>query len=363
VSKNSLKQHRATIDKIDVAMLNLLNQRASYAQKIGEIKGEADLIYRPEREAQVLRRLKGLNLGPLPGESVLRLFREIMSECLALEKQLSIGYLGPQGSCSQRATLNHFGRAASTVACSSIEDAFRLAESRDLDYVVAPIAQPTEIATNRTVSIIVNSPLKICGEIRLRIKNYLLRKVAHFDRIRYIYARAETLAHCHQWLNEILPPEVERVSMDSNAAAARRAATDESAVAIACHSEAKRHALLRLASNISSAPRSTTQFLVFGLQEVGVSGQDKTMVIVSTPHDQGTADQLLPSLPESSVSVRTGELRLSSNSLSEYAFLIEMEGHQHDITVRNALMCLSERFSFIKVLGSYPISECIDVNV
>ena len=356
VSEKLLNQHRAAIDKIDVAILNLLNQRASYARKIGDIK-EENIIYRPEREAQVLRRLKALNLGPLSGESVARLFREVMSECLALEKKQSIGYLGPEGSCSQRATLQHFGRAAFTVACSSIEEAFRLAESRKLDYVVAPIVQPIEIATDPTVTMIVNSPLKICGEIRLRIQHYLLRTVAHFDRIRYVYAHAETLELYHQWLNELLPPEVERVSMSSNAAAAERAAVDEGAVAIGGHAEANHYALLKLAPNISSAPRGTTRFLVFGLQEVGVSGQDKTAVIVGTPHHLDATHQLLRLLPGRGVSARTYGSRLLTHSLAEYAFFIEINGHQNDIAVRRTLMYLSECFSFIKVLGSYPISE------
>jgi chorismate mutase/prephenate dehydratase len=225
VSEELLKQHRDAIDSIDAQILHLLNSRASHAREIGEIKG-GGIIYRPEREAQVLRRIQQLNPGPLPNESVARLFREVMSECLALEKPLSIAYLGPEGTFTQLAAIKHFGHAARTVACASVDEAFRLVESRTLDYVVAPVENSTEGAVGRTLDLMVSSPLRICGEVVLRIHHHLLRKEEGMAGITRVYAHAQALAQCHEWLNKNLPENVERMSVASNAEAARLAGED-----------------------------------------------------------------------------------------------------------------------------------------
>ncbi|ATP28829.1 prephenate dehydratase [Chromobacterium violaceum] len=353
MSEERLKQHRNAIDAIDVEVLKLLNQRASHAREIGEIKG-GGVIYRPEREAQVLRRLKDLNPGPLPSESVARLFREVMSECLALEKPLSIAYLGPEGTFSQLATIKHFGHAARAVACSSIDEAFRLVESRALDYVVAPVENSTEGAVGRTLDLMVSSPLKICGEVVLRIHHHLLRKVEGVDGIRRVYAHAQALAQCHEWLNKNLPADVERVSVASNAEAARLVAEDDTAAAIAGQAAAERYALVKLAENVEDEPNNTTRFLVLGLQDVGPSGQDKTSIVVSAPNRPGAVHQLLEPVAANGVSMSKFESRPSRAGLWDYVFFIDLEGHRQDERVLKALAGLGERTSFVKVLGSYP---------
>ncbi len=123
-----LLPHRDAIDQIDQQVLQLLNQRAQHARAIGELKGTG-VVYRPEREAQVLRRIQDLNEGPLPNEAVARLFREIMSECLAIERPLTIAYLGPEGTFTQLAAMKHFGHAAHSVACATVDDSLRLVDS------------------------------------------------------------------------------------------------------------------------------------------------------------------------------------------------------------------------------------------
>lgn len=353
MSEELLKQHRDAIDNIDVEILKLLNQRAQHAREIGEIKG-GGIIYRPEREAQVLRRIKELNPGPLPGESVARLFREVMSECLALEKPLSIAYLGPEGTFSQLATRKHFGHAARTVACSSIDEAFRLVESRTLDYVVAPVENSTEGAVGRTLDLMVSSPLKVCGEVVLRIHHHLLRQEPSFDGIRRVYAHAQALAQCHEWLNKNLPANVERVSVASNAEAARLAAEDKDCAAIAGQAAAERYSLLKLAENIEDEPNNTTRFLVLGHQSVGITGQDKTSLIVSAPNRPGAVHYLLAPLADNGVSMSKFESRPSRAGLWDYVFFIDVEGHADDAHVAKALLALKERTAFVKVLGAYP---------
>lgn len=353
MSEDLLKLHRDAIDQIDVDILHLLNQRAQHARDIGEIKG-GGIIYRPEREAQVLRRIKALNPGPLPGESVARLFREIMSECLALEKPLSIAYLGPEGSFTQLATLKHFGHAARTVACVSIDEAFRLVESRQLDYVVAPVENSTEGAVGRTLDLMVSTPLKICGEVVLRIHHHLLRKTPAMDGIRRVYAHAQALAQCHEWLNKNLPAHVERISVASNAEAARLAAEDADCAAIAGQAAAERYSLAKLAENIEDEPNNTTRFLVLGHQEVGQTAQDKTSIIVSAPNRPGAVHSLLEPLAANGVSMTKFESRPSRAGLWDYVFFIDMEGHHSSDNIAQALKGLGERTSFVKVLGAYP---------
>lgn len=353
MSEDLLKLHRDAIDQIDVDILHLLNQRAQHARDIGEIKG-GGIIYRPEREAQVLRRIKALNPGPLPGESVARLFREIMSECLALEKPLSIAYLGPEGSFTQLATLKHFGHAARTVACASIDEAFRLVESRQLDYVVAPVENSTEGAVGRTLDLMVSTPLKICGEVVLRIHHHLLRKTPAMEGIRRVYAHAQALAQCHEWLNKNLPAHVERISVASNAEAARLAAEDADCAAIAGQAAAERYSLAKLAENIEDEPNNTTRFLVLGHQEVGQTAQDKTSIIVSAPNRPGAVHSLLEPLAANGVSMTKFESRPSRAGLWDYVFFIDMEGHHSSDNIAQALKGLGERTSFVKVLGAYP---------
>ncbi|SCK23506.1 prephenate dehydratase [Vogesella sp. LIG4] len=353
MSEELLKQHRDAIDSIDIQILNLLNQRAQHARDIGEIKG-GGIIYRPEREAQVLRRIKDQNPGPLPGESVARLFREVMSECLALEKPLSIAYLGPEGTFTQLAALKHFGHAARTVACGSIDEAFRLVESRTLDYVVAPVENSTEGAIGRTLDLMVSSPLKICGEVVLRIHHHLLRKDAAMDGIRRVYAHAQALAQCHEWLNKNLPDSVERVSVASNAEAARLAAEEPDCAAIAGQAAAERYSLIKLAENIEDEPNNTTRFLVLGHQDVGPTGQDKTSLVVAAPNRPGAVHYLLEPLAANGVSMTKFESRPSRAGLWDYVFFIDIEGHIQDANLTQALEGLRERTAFVKVLGAYP---------
>ena len=177
--QRSLQPVRAEIDEIDAQLVDLLNRRARCAQQVGEIKaqhGEAGIIYRPEREAQVLRRLQDINPGPLSNESVTWFFREVMSACLSLERPLTIACLGPLGTFSESAATKHFGHAAHLAPQQSIDDVFRSVEAGHADYAVVPIENSTEGAIGRTLDLLMSTPLKICGEVVLRIHQHLLSK-------------------------------------------------------------------------------------------------------------------------------------------------------------------------------------------
>jgi chorismate mutase/prephenate dehydratase len=355
MSDEQLKSHRDAIDALDARILQLLNERAGHARSIGELKG-GGLVYRPEREAQVLARIKQLNPGPLPDESVAKLFREIMSACLSIERPLTIAYLGPEGTFSQSAAIKQFGHAAVTLACASIDEAFRVVEARTADYVVAPVENSTEGAVGRTLDLMVSTPLKVCGEVVLRIHHHLLRKEAGVDGIKRVYSHAQSLAQCHEWLNKNLPADVERVSVSSNAEAARLASLDAHCAAIAGDAAAERFGLVKLAQNIEDEPNNTTRFLALGYHETTASGRDKTSLVMSAQNKPGAVHQLLSPLAEHGVSMTKFESRPSRTGLWEYVFFVDVEGHAGEERVQRTLDALRERAAFVKVLGAYPVA-------
>lgn len=350
---DELQQLREKIDAFDSEILRLISERARYAQAIGRLKNGA--VYRPEREAQVLCRVKENNPGPLSGETVSRLFREIMSACLALEKPLNAAYLGPQGTFSHAAAIKHFGHAAQTLPCVSIDEVFREVEAGAADYGVVPVENSTEGAVGRTLDLLVQTPLKICGEVELRVHQFLLCKSGGLDGIRKVYSHAQSFAQCHEWLNRHLPG-VERVNVASNAEGARLAAGEEGSAAIAGEMAAELYELARLAQNIEDEPNNTTRFLVLGRHDAAPSGHDKTSLVMSASNRPGAVYELLAPLARHQVSMTKLESRPSRTGLWEYLFYVDIEGHQQEEQVARALQEVQSRAAFLKVLGSYPVA-------
>ena len=349
-----LIQHRMAIDAIDDEILKLVNARAGHAQAIGALKG-GSLVYRPEREAQVLRRIKENNPGPLEAETVARLFREIMSACLALEKPLAIAFLGPQGTFTQAAAVKHFGHAAQTHPCASIDDVFREVEAGNADYGVVPVENSTGGAVGTTLDLLLQTPLKVCGEVDLRVHQFLLRKAGALGKPEKVFSHAQSLAQCHEWLNQNLPG-VERVAVVSNAEAARLAGEDGDSAAIAGEMAAEPYGLEKLAENIEDKPNNTTRFLVIGSHDAAPSGRDKTSLALSATNRPGAVYELLAPLADNKVSMSKLESRPSRTGLWEYMFFIDIEGHRQDEKIAKALAELSSRAAFLKVLGSYPVA-------
>lgn len=353
---SKLLPHRNAIDAIDQQILQLMNERAKHARAIGELKGTG-VVYRPEREAQVLQRIKQLNTGPLPNEGVARLFREIMSECLAVERPLTIAYLGPQGTFTQLAAMKHFGHAAHTVACATVDESLRLVEARQADYVVAPVENSTEGSVGRTLDLLVGTPLKACGEVVLRIHHHLLRQNNDLANLEVVYAHSQALAQCQRWLAKNLPENVRCVAVSSNGEAARLASEQPNAAAIASQAAAEIYQLNKLASNIEDEPNNTTRFLVLGYQDTVPSGHaDKTSLIVSAPNKAGTLHQIIEPFTRAGISLTKFESRPSHTGLWEYVFFIDIEGHYLDETIQAALNQLRETTAFVKVVGSYPVA-------
>ncbi len=363
---DELQRLRAEIDRLDEEMLSRLSRRAAIAHEIGGIKngegknaegknteGSGAAIYRPEREAQVLRRIAELNQGPLDNDTVTRLFREIMSACLALEQPLRIAYLGPAGTFSESAAKKHFGAAPDFSPLGTIDEVFRAVESGNADYGVLPVENSTEGAVGRTLDLLMQMPLSICGEVMLRIHQHVLSKAARLEDVKRLYSHAQSLAQCHEWLNRNLP-HVARVPVASNAEAARMAAEDADSCAIAGEAAAARYGLNMLAQDIEDEPNNTTRFLVVGAHDAGPSGRDKTSLACSTQNKPGAVHELLEPLARHGVSMSKFESRPSRTGLWEYVFYIDLEGHRAEPRLVAALDELRDRAAFLKVLGSYP---------
>jgi chorismate mutase/prephenate dehydratase len=354
---DQLKQHREQIDAIDTQILKLVNDRAMHARHIGELK-EDGVIYRPEREAQVLRRLTELNQGPLPTESVTNIFRAIMANCRALEKELTIAFLGPLGTYSEEAALKQFGQGRGAVVCGSIDEVFRIVEAEQADYGIVPVENSNEGAVGLTLDLLLSTPLKICGEVTIAVHHCLLSAQSDISKIRHIFSHAQSLSQCHAWLNRVLP-NVTREAVVSNAMAAQMAhdlvtTENTSVAAIASKRAAELFNLNVLAENIEDDPKNTTRFLVISKHDVAVSGQDKTSLVMATKNQPGAILGLLSPLAEHGVSMTKLESRPSKIGMWEYVFYVDIQGHIQDLNVAAALKEIEVRASYLKHLGSYP---------
>ncbi|MCU0868708.1 MAG: prephenate dehydratase [Burkholderiales bacterium] len=346
---------RARIDAIDAQILGLFNSRAICAHEIGAVKGGA-AVYRPEREAQVLARLQALNAGPLPAGAIAHLFTELISACRALERDLHVAYLGPAGTFSEEAARRQFGAAATGVPLATIADVFHAVEAGQAHYGVVPIENSTEGGVAQTMDRLASTTLRICGEVQLAIHHHLLA-AAHAGGAapRVVYAHAQALAQCAQWLGRELPA-AERVPVASNAEAARRVASEPDAAAIASQAAAALYGLTVRASNIEDAADNTTRFLVIGDQDVAPSGRDRTSIVMGAPHRPGAMVHVLEPLARHEVSMTRLESRPVRIARWEYLFFVDLDGHQLDAPVAAALAEVRARAAFLKVLGSYPVA-------
>lgn len=350
----TLEEHRRAIDALDREILERLNARAKRAQAIGELKGGA-LAYRPEREAQVIQGLHAENAGPLRNEHVTGIFREVMSACRALEQPLRIAYLGPAGTFSHAAVTKHFGTFVDAVPSPTFDEVFRAVESGQADYAVVPIENSTEGAVGRTMDLMVDTELSVCGEVKLRVNQNLLSNAGGLDKITRVYSHGQSLAQCVKWLAQHLPG-VPRIAVASNAEAARLAAEESGTAAIAGENAAAIYGLATLAPHIEDEPNNTTRFWVLGRQNVGPSGRDETSLVMSCPNKPGAVHKLLAPFATHGVSMSRFESRPARTGRWEYLFFVDLVGHRDEAPVKAALHELAGVAPFLKLLGSYPAS-------
>jgi len=349
---------RAKIDGVDEQIQRLIAERAHVAKEIGLIKGLTTTaeFYRPEREAQVLRKVVERNDGPLRDEEMVQLFRELMSACLAQEEPLKVAYLGPEGTFTQSAVFKHFGHSVHALAVPTIDEVFHEVESGTADFGVAPIENSSEGTVNiHTLDMFLTSPLKISGEIELRIHQNLMGRMQDLKDIKRICSHPQSLAQCRGWLSQHLP-DAETIPVASNAEAARRARDEEGTAALAGDAAAKVYGLRILFSTVEDRDDNTTRFVVVGRKLFPASGKDKTSVLVSANESEGPGVllHLLGPLSRHGVNMTRIESRPSRKRKWDYVFFLDLDGHAEDEHVRKALDEIKAKASLFKVLGSFP---------
>jgi len=351
-----LSDLRNKIDAIDKKILQLINQRAGIAVEVAKTKiaeGETGCFYRPDREAIVLRRIKALNQGPISDDAAARLFRELMSACLALEKPLQVAFLGPEGTFTQQAAYKHFGHAACVIAATSIDDIFKLVENEQCQFGIVPVENSTEGVITHTLDRFISSSLQICGEVEIRIHHNLIGSVSLLSEITEIYSHQQSLAQCRKWLNRTLP-DVSLTAVSSNAEAAKLAVGQPGKAAIAGEVAAELYNLQILEKHIEDEEDNTTRFLIIGQQTANSTGSDKTSLLISTGNQPGALHKIIEPFAEFGISMNRIESRPSHQALWEYVFFIDIDGHCHDDQIRKVLESLKQRANTVKVLGSYP---------
>jgi chorismate mutase/prephenate dehydratase len=350
-----IEKLRREIDRVDQELAALLQRRATLAKSIGQAKGGAP-AYRPERESRILNKIVQ-QTGPLPAEGVAAVFREIISACRGMEEAIRVSYLGPQGTFSEQAVRKHFGHAVEALAVASVDEAFRRCESGGAHFTVVPAENSTEGVVGRTLDLLVATPLRICGEIELRVQQNLLCRGESLSEVKKIYSHSQSLAQCNGWLSQNLP-NAERVPVASNAEAARRAADEQGAAAIAGEAAGERYGLKALARSIEDDPNNTTRFLVLGTVEAAPSGRDRTSLVMSAENKPGAVHGLLTPIAQHGVSMTRIESRpaRARTALWEYLFFIDVEGHEKDERVAAAIAALRGKAPFLKILGSYPVA-------
>ena len=353
---------RRQIDEIDKSLLGLISDRARCAQRVAEIKlaalqetgGEAPVFYRPEREAQVLRRIQEQNPGPLPDDYVARIFREVMSSCLALEQPLAVAYLGPEGTYSQAAARKHFGQSALRHAQGSIQSVFREVEERRCDFGIVPVENSTEGMVGQTLDCFLESPLHIVGEVELPVIHHLFTgpKTGTGD-VHIICGHSQALAQCRAWL-EAHYPGIPLEQTTSNGEAALRAQEEHGVAAIAGDIAAEIYTLHKRDASIQDFASNTTRFLVLGREFVPPSGLDKTSVMIASRNRPGALLSLLRPFEEAGISLTRIDSRPSKTEKWTYVFYIEFEGHLENEAVTRIMAELEEQSIMLKRLGSYP---------
>jgi len=352
----ALREH---IDAVDSELLALLNRRAALALEVGEIKKrEGSVVFRPEREAQVIDGLKRTNAGPLLSDSVAPIWREIMSACRALETPTRVAYLGPAGTFSELAALGYFGSSLSRVPCASIDEVFRTTTAGAADFGVVPVENSTEGVVARSLDLFLHTPLFIIGETSLFVRHNLLRRGDSLEGIAAVLAHPQALAQCHSWLSTHLP-QAERRPVSSNAEGARLASLDPALAGIASDRAASEFGLHVVAPAIQDDPHNRTRFAIVTHPHQHpapkASGHDCTSLVVSVTNRPGAVHDMLVPLKTHGVSMSRFESRPARSGQWEYYFYIDLQGHPDEPHVSAALTELRQVCAFFKVLGTYPI--------
>lgn len=347
---------RAEIDAIDLEILERLNRRAGRVQRVGELKqgGLRGPIYVAARERDLVRSLVEANTGPFPNAAIPHVFREIISATRSLEERVRVAFLGPDGTFSHQAANRQFGAQVDLVPVANMRDVFTVTERGDTHFGVIPVENTIEGPITLTFDALVDSEVTICGEIKLEIAQHLMSRTGRIEDIQKVASHPQPLAQCRRWLETHLQG-VESIETTSTAAAAQLAHADDKVAAIGSEVISEVYDLLTVASNIEDHRGNTTRFLVIGRETPAPSGEDLTSAVFTVRRDAaGALHSLLGPFAKHGVNLTAVQSRPMKGKPWEYVFIVDMEGHQEDPAVHQALSEAASVAASHKVLGSFP---------
>ncbi len=340
---------RKKIDEIDHKLVEMLNERANCALEIGKMKNKSERsIFAPEREKQVIEGVLRNNKGPLSDRTMSAIFREIISACRALEKPITVAYLGPAGSYTHIASIQKFGESTDFLPANSIPDVFSMVEHKEANYGMVPVENSTEGIVNHTLDMFLLSDLRICAEIYAPISHNLLSSGNDLSQIKRIYSRPEAIAQCRNWLATHLPG-VEILEVSSTTKGAKMCEGYPTSAAIASSLAAKEYGLNIIAEGIEDNPHNKTRFLVLGYSKPDPCGRDKTSVVFSVPHKSGSLYHALKVFDDAGINLTMIESRPTKQMPWEYIFFVDMEGHVSDSVVMDAIEEVKNECLFLKI--------------
>ena len=352
-----ISELREKIDHIDATLVELINQRAECAIEIGSMKDkDAKSIFAPEREKQVLSGVLANNKGPLSDKAMSAVFREVISACRALEKPITVSYLGPAGSYTHIASILKFGESSEFLSCNTIPDVFSAVEHKHANYGVVPVENSTEGIVSHTLDMFLLSDLRICAEVNAPISHNLLSNGTDISQIRRIYSMPQAIAQCRNWISANMPG-VEVLEVSSTTKGAKMCEGYPSSAAIASSLAAKEYGLNILAEGIEDNPHNRTRFLVVGYSKPQPSGKDKTSIVFSVSHKSGSLYHALRVFDEAGINLTMIESRPTKQMPWEYIFFVDLQGHENETKIMDAITNLKEISHFVRILGSYPEAE------
>ncbi len=349
---------RTKIDQLDQQLLDLLSDRADLVHEVGVIKKKEGLqIYAPEREDALLKRLAEMNHGRLPDKSILAIYREIMSAALALEDNLTVAYLGPEGTWTHQAAIKKFGHSITYSSQSNFADVFEQVARRKAHYGVVPIENSTEGAVSHTLDLFVDSPLQICAQVLLRIENGLMACIPR-EEIKTLYSHPQVFGQCRNWILRNFPEaDLVEVSSTTKAAKLARQNAADGAAALGGKLAAELNDLTMLEESIQDRATNTTRFLVIGEKTCPATGNDRTSILFSVHDRPGSLVKALQAFDKLNVNMSKIESRPSKQRDWEYIFYVDLAGHCTDTDVADALLELEKHCSMVKIFGSYPDTQ------
>jgi len=357
VKKNKIKSIRQKIDTIDHQILKLIQNRGSLAQKIGNLKSLIDSnthFYKPNREAEILRNISKLNKGPISDKKIKYIFKEIISSCLSLEEELTIAYLGPEGTHSEGAVIQHFGSSPTRSPRSTIEDVFHQVRTGSVNFGIVPVENSSEGVVNATLNCLADEEIKICGETYLPIQHQLASaKRFKLSDAKIVASHPQALGQCSKWLDANLP-NVRREITSSTAEAAKLSKTNQKTLCIVSSLAINKYKLHHYQKNIEDFSGNNTRFLVIGNLEIEQTKKDKTSFLIQTTNKPGSLIKILEPFNKRKINLERIETRPSRESLNAHNFFIDSNGHYKDLKLKQVIKNLKELGVSVRILGSYP---------